>query len=127
MDPKTPKGGESPANPPASTPEAPATTTALQAAENTLLAGYRPPVGVAAGVDFLRKEFDEGAHVLWTTKGAKGGRVAEISGVLVEVEGIRRVVEIHGYETGGFKLFGEVPGKTPEEQAIALRGFYTAG
>lgn len=107
--------------------EATATTTELQTAETALIAGYKPPAGVAAGVDFLRKAFDEGAHVLWTTKGAKGGRVAEISGVLAEIDGIRRVVEIHGYESGGFKFFGEALGKTPEDQADSLRRFYTAG
>ena len=105
--------------------EAPATTTALQTAENALLAGYKLPVGVAAGVDFLRRAFDETAHVLNTTKGAKGSRTTDISQVLVEVDGIRRVIEVHGFESGAYKLFAEVPGKGEYAQAVAISHIFT--
>lgn len=110
---------------PASASEAPATTTALAAAETALLAGYKPPVGVAAGVDFLRRAFDETAHVLNTTKGAKGSRTTDISQVLVEVDGIRRVIEVHGFESGAYKLFAEVTGKGEDAQADAIRHIFT--
>lgn len=119
------KPTDNPENTAATAPEAPATTTALAAAETALLAGYKPPVGVAAGVDFLRRTFDEGSHVLNTTKGAKGSRTTDISQVLVEVDGIRRVIEVHGFESGAYKLFGEVPGKTEDALAAAISHFYT--
>jgi hypothetical protein len=106
------------------------TTTAPQSEADkltaTLASQYKPPVGVAAGVEFLRKHFDEGAHVLTSGKGAKGSRVAEVSTVLVEIDGVRRVVEIHGFESGAFKLFAEVPGKTDEVIAGWLSGMYAA-
>jgi hypothetical protein len=91
------------------------TTTAPQSEADKLTAAlaaqYKPPVGVAAGVEFLRKHFDEGAHVLTSGRGAKGTRVTETATVLVEIHGTRRIVEIHGYESGAYKLFAEVPGK----------------
>jgi hypothetical protein len=92
----------------------------------TLASQFKPPVGVAAGVEFLRKHFDEGAHVLTSGKGAKGSRVAEVSTVLVEIDGVRRVVEIHGFESGAFKLFAEVPGRGDAAIAGWLSGMYAA-
>jgi hypothetical protein len=121
---------------PSDTPAADATVTETQTATTTapqseadkltatLASQYKPPVGVAAGVEFLRKHFDEGAHVLTSGKGAKGSRVAEVSTVLVEIDGVRRVVEIHGFESGAFKLFAEVPGKGDEAIASWLSRMY---
>jgi hypothetical protein len=118
------KPTDTPENPAADAPKADAPTTALAAAEAVLIAGYKPPVGVAAGVAFLREKFDESAYVLNTTKGPKGTRITEISSVLVEINGIRRVIEVQGFESGNFKLFGEIAGKTPEALAASLGAMY---
>jgi hypothetical protein len=119
------KPTDNPENSAVETTESSTTTTALAAAESALLAGYKAPVGVAAGVDFLRRAFDETAHVLNTTKGAKGSRTTDISQVLVEVDGIRRVIEVHGFESGAYKLFAEVPGKGEDAQAVAISHIFT--
>lgn len=123
------KPTENPENPAPNAPETTSrvttTETALSTATSTLLAGYKPPAGVAAGVDFLRRAFDETAHVLNTTKGAKGSRTTDISQVLVEVDGIRRVIEVHGFESGAYKLFAEVTGKGEDAQADAIRHIFT--
>lgn len=89
-----------------------------------LVAGYTPPVGVAAGVAFLREAFDEGAYVLNTTKGPKGTRITEISAVLTEINGIRRVIEVQGFESGAFKLFGEIAGKAPDALKASINAMY---
>lgn len=118
------KPADTPENTAAEAQNADASTTALAAAEAALIAGYKPPVGVAAGVAFLRERFDEGAYVLNSSKGPKGTKMTEVSQVLAEINGIRRIIEVQGFESGAFKLFGEIAGKTPDALAASVSAMY---
>jgi hypothetical protein len=92
------------------------------AAEATaeLIAGYKPPVGLAAAVALMRNAFDEQAHVLWKAGGPRNSHTEEIGAILVEIGDNRRVILATGLQSGAFKLFAEVSGKTPEAMALEL-------
>lgn len=80
-----------------------------EAAETEAVTTREEPKGVKAGVEFLRTTYDESAHVLWKTGGPRNSHIEEIAGVLVEIDGSRRIVIVNGMASGAYKLFTEVP------------------
>lgn len=84
------------------------------AATAEAIATREQPKGVAAAIEALRSAHDEDAQILWTTGGPRKSHLDEIAGVMVEIDGARRIVIACGYASGAFKLFREVAGKTPE-------------
>lgn len=108
---------------PAEAPEGPSEADKLieQAA-----AAVPAPTGLKAAVAFLQANFDEEAHILWSTNGPRKSKTTQLAGILCEIDGIRRVVVVNEFESGAYRLFAEIAGKTREDVAYNLGNTYTA-
>lgn len=106
---------------PAEAPEGPSEADKLieQAA-----AAVPAPTGLKSAVAFLQANFDEEAHILWSTNGPRKSKTTQLAGVLCEVEGSRRVIIVNEFESGAYRLFAEVGGKTPEGVIVNLTSCY---
>src|SRR5690242_6392305 len=78
------------------------------------------PKGVKGAIETIRNTVDEGAHVLWTTSGPRNSHIAEIGCVLVTQGEIPAMYVVAVYDSGEFKLYHPVPGKTGAAQCAML-------
>lgn len=97
--------------------------TAEQADEATA-AGDAKPSGTDAAVEALRAAFGDDVVTLWRTGGPRKSHTDEVVCVLVEIGGQPRRIVVQSFESGNFKLFAEVGGKTAEQMVEALGGLF---
>lgn len=81
------------------------------------------PKGVAAAMVFLRQE-DPDAQVMWETRGPRHSHIENVSQVMCEIYGTRRMMVVLSYASGQFKVFGEVAEKDPAKLVGKLTEMY---
>ena len=79
-----------------------------------------PAKGLDAAVAHLRGAFGDDVVTLWTTSGPRNSHTEKLAGVLVEIGERPRKLIVQAFTSGGFKLFAEVSGKSPEHMIKAL-------
>lgn len=100
--------------------KAPETVTETDAAITEALTTRETTTGIPAAVEAIRASLDEDAHVMWSANGPRGTHIERIACVMASVDGARRLILVAGYQSGAFKLFGEVAGKTGADQVSEL-------
>lgn len=78
------------------------------------------PSGTDAAVEALRAAFGDDVVTLWRTGGPRKSHTDEVVCVLVEIGDQPRRIVVQSFESGNFKLFSEVCGKTAAQMVEAL-------
>lgn len=82
------------------------------------------PSGTDAAVEALRAAFGDDVVTLWRMGGPRKSHTDEVVCVLVEIGDQPRRIVVQSFESGNFKLFAEVGGKTAEQMVGTLGGLF---